>query len=143
MLRVQVKHVDYDADEIWLPAEITKAGRDQLVHVGTERSRQILEERRSLGPETFIFGREDGSFVASFAKVWRKLFRLAGLEVGRKAFIWHDLRHEYGSRLIEVGATIQETKELMRHSDIRTTQRYLKAGDARLKELARHLERGA
>ena len=63
--------------------------------------------------------------------------KLAGLPTGRKGgYVWHDLRHEYGSFLIEQGATIQEAKEMMRHADIRTTARYLKADDDRLKQLA-------
>ena len=65
------------------------------------------------------------------------MFKLAGLSVGRRGgLVWHDLRHEYGSLLIEQGATIVEAKELMRHSDIRTTARYLKANGERLRELS-------
>jgi site-specific recombinase XerD len=57
--------------------------------------------------------------------------------VGRKnGVVWHDLRHEYGSFLIDQGATIQEARELMRHADIRTTGRYLKASEDRLRQLA-------
>jgi site-specific recombinase XerD len=97
----------------------------------------VLEGRRNLKPDAFVFGREGVQFVGSFDKGWKKLFKLAGLPVGRKTgYVWHDLRHEYGSFLIEQGATIQEAKEMMRHSDIRTTARYLTANDERLKELA-------
>ena len=136
MLLIQVKHVDADNRMIRLPAAITKAGTDQVVYAGTDRIRAVLDERRKLGAEAFVFGRDDGRYVASFGKSWRKLFRLAGLDVGRAGYVWHDLRHEYGSAIIEQGATIQEAKELMRHADIRTTERYLKARDARLHELA-------
>jgi site-specific recombinase XerD len=137
MLLLQVKHIDYDTQTVRLPSDITKAGKDQVAFVGTERLKTMLDERKSLGPEGYIFGRESGRYVASFDKTWRRLFALAGLPVGRKkGYVWHDLRHEYGSYLIEQGATIQEAKELMRHSDIRTTARYLKADDGRLRELA-------
>lgn len=137
MLLLQVKHVDFETWTVKLPAEITKAGTNQQVFAGTERLRDVLEERKSLGPDAYVFGRESGHFVASFDKSWRKLFKLAGLPVGRKSgYVWHDLRHEYGSFLIEQGATIQEAKEMMRHADIRTTARYLKAKDERLRELA-------
>lgn len=137
MLLIQVKHVDADNQIIRLPAAITKSGTDQIVYAGTERVRAVLDERRKLGPEAFVFGRDDGGYVASFAKAWRKLFELAGLTTGRKdGWTWHDLRHEYGSSLIEQGATVQEAKELMRHADIRTTERYLTAHKVRLHELA-------
>lgn len=137
MLKIQVKHVDADNQMIRLPASITKSGADQVVYAGTERIRAVLDDRRKLGPDAFVFGRDDGAYVASFGKAWRKLFDLAGLAVGRTdGYVWHDLRHEYGSSLIEQGANIQEAKELMRHADIRTTERYLTAHKTRLHELA-------
>jgi integrase len=137
MLHLQVKHVDFESWTVHLPADITKAGKDQVVFAVTPRLREALEARQGLGPDAYVFGREDGRFVASFDKTWKRLFKLAGLPVGRKAgVVWHDLRHEYGSLLIEQGATIQEAKELMRHADIRTTARYLKADETRLRELA-------
>lgn len=140
MLKIQVKHVDADNRMIRLPGAVTKSGVDQVVYAGTERLHAVLVERRDLGADAFVFGREDGSYVASFAKAWKKLFKLAGLDVGRKSgYIWHDLRHEYGSALIEQGATIQEAKELMRHADIRTTERYLTAHKSRLHEIAERL----
>ncbi len=136
MLKIQAKHVDADNQMIRLPAMITKSGADQVVYAGTERVREVLDARRKLGPDAFVFGRDDGGYVASFGKAWRKLFDLAGLTAGRAGHCWHDLRHEYGSSLIEQGATIQEAKEMLRHADIRTTERYLTAHKTRLHELA-------
>jgi site-specific recombinase XerD len=137
MLLLQVKHIDFDNWIIRLPSTITKAAVDQQVFAGTQRLQDVLTERRGLGAEKFVFGREDGRYVASFDRTWRTLFKRAGLKVGRKqGLVWHDLRHEYGSFLIEQGATIQEAKEMMRHADIRTTARYLTADPRRLRELA-------
>ena len=80
------------------------------------------KDRRAKNPAAVNLGAEDGDYVASFDKTWKVLFRLAGLPVGRKGgYVWHDLRHEYGSYLVEQGGTIQEVKELMRHADISTT----------------------
>jgi integrase len=137
MLQLQVKHVDFESWVVQLPAAITKAAVDQQVFAMTPRVQAMLTARKALGADAHVFGREDGTFVASFDKTWKKLFKLAGVPVGRKGgYVWHDLRHEYGSFLIEQGATIQEARELMRHADIRTTARYLKANDDRLKQLA-------
>jgi integrase len=144
MLKLQVKHIDFESWTVHLPAEITKAGKDQVVIAGTPRVQQALQERKDLGAEAYVFGREDGRFVASFDRTWKRLFKLAGLPAGRKnGLVWHDLRHEFGSYLIEQGATIQEAKEMMRHADIRTTARYLKADPARLRKLAEKMTRRA
>ena len=40
-------------------------------------------------------------------------------------FRFHDLRHTVGTRLVSKGADLQTVKELLAHSDIKTTQRYL------------------
>ena len=137
MLLLQVKHIDFTDWRVDLPATITKAQKGQHVFAGTDRLRAVLNERRFLGPDGYVFGKENGRCVGSFDKSWHRLFKLAGLPVGRKnGYVWHDLRHEYGSVLIEHGATIQEAKEMMRHADIRTTARYLTASEDRLRELA-------
>lgn len=40
-------------------------------------------------------------------------------------FRFHDLRHTVGTRLISKGADLQTVKQILAHSDIKTTQRYL------------------
>jgi site-specific recombinase XerD len=146
MLRIQVKHVDYTDWVVTLPATITKAGattgKSQQVYAGTARIREVLETRRFLGPDAFVFGREDGRFVGDFEKSWNRLFKLSGLHVGRKnGYVWHDLRHEFCSNLIEQGAKIHEARMMARHSDIRTTATYVHPMDERLRELAAKLDR--
>lgn len=142
MLAVQVKHVDFDAWEIQLPAAITKAKRDQVVHVGTGRLRDVLNQRRVLGPNAYVFGRENGGYVADFDRAWNTLFKAAKVPVGRRdGRVWHDLRHEFCSNLMDKGATVAEVREMARHADITTTQRYLTARQERLKELATFTDR--
>ena len=56
--------------------------------------------------------------------------------MGRKrGLTWHDLRHEFVSFLVDSRAEIHEAKEAARHKDIRTTERYMKAREERLKAL--------
>ena len=138
MLKVQVKHVDYQTWRVTLPPENTKGGastdRAEAVYAMTPRVQKVLEERRSLGADRFVFGSESGAYVASFDKGWRELFKHAGLPVGRKGgLIWHDLRHEFVSHLVDEGGAIHEVKEAARHKDIRTTERYMTAKEERLK----------
>lgn len=37
---------------------------------------------------------------------------------------WHDLRHEYASRLVEPGMPLSQVRDLMGHASIITTERY-------------------
>ena len=147
MLRVQRKHVGYGGvDDVWvihLPASITKAGEDQRVYVGSTRLKAELQKRRFLDDDAYVFGTGEGRFVASFDKSWQRLFRTAGLAVGRKTgLVWHDLRHEYGMRVAEQTDNIVDVRDMMRHKDIRTSNRYLTAREKRLKALSRLLGGG-
>ena len=144
MLKVQLKHVHFGPPtEPWgisLPAEITKAGEDQLVYVGSARLKRELEKRRFLEPDDYVFGTQDGEYVASFDKSWHRLFTAAKLPVGRKdGLVWHDLRHEYCNRIAERTDNIATIQDMMRHADIRTSQRYMKGRAARMKEIASKL----
>src|SRR5436305_7122868 len=37
---------------------------------------------------------------------------------------WHDLRHEYASRLVERGVPLAQVRDLLGHASITTTERY-------------------
>ncbi|HEV3214093.1 MAG TPA: tyrosine-type recombinase/integrase [Vicinamibacterales bacterium] len=146
MLKVQRKHIQFgpmsDVWEIYLPPKNTKAGRVtgeyQTVYVASRRLKQELLKRRGLSDNDYVFGTEDGKQVKSFKKQWRRLYDLAGLPMDRiGGFIWHDLRHEFISNVAEHTDNPEELRELARHSDLRTTQRYLEARTRRLKTLAR------
>ena len=140
MVLLQRKHINYQTWAITLPAENTKGGKstgeDQITYAMTERLRKVLNERRFLAPDGYVFGNEEGRCIKSFSKRWTKLFETAGLPAGRSAgFVWHSLRHEFISDMADRGANPHELKELARHKDIRTTERYLKAKEEKLREL--------
>jgi integrase len=138
---VQVKHIDYANWRITVPWENAKGGkttgRDEFVCVMSDRLRRVLEQRRFLGSEGYVFGTEEGRCVKKFHNSWKALYKAAGLPNG---LTWHDARHEFVSSLIEEGGTIQEVKEAARHKSITTTAKYMKAQENRLKAL---LERRA
>ena len=55
---------------------------------------------------------------------------------------WHDLRHEYASRLVEQGVPLAQVRDLLGHASIMTTERYDNQTLANLKIAAAKLERG-
>ena len=62
--------------------------------------------------------------VRRFRRMWREVFRLAGIEFGRnKGLTWHTIRHEFVSRTIEKTGDPIVTQKPARHKDGRTTQR--------------------
>jgi hypothetical protein len=55
---------------------------------------------------------------------------------------WHDLRHEYASRLAERGVALSKVRDLLGHASITTTERYDNQTLAALQDAARLLEDG-
>ena len=158
---IQLKHIDFkpvtvkvDGKQrhvfvISLPAAMTKGGKTtgeiEHVYAGSERLKKELTRSRfrlRRDPDAFVFGTEDGRRVQSFRRMWRELFRLAGIEFGRnKGLTWHTIRHEFVSGTIENTGDPVVTQKLARHKDGRTTQRYLHARDSHLLEAAVRLNR--
>ena len=100
----------------------------------------ILEQRRFLGPQAFIFGALDGTLIQSFRTAWESLLFLThGVtpktdedksEALRTIDLrWHDLRREAASRWLDQGVDIRTIQLLLGHSSVVTTQRYLSVTD--------------
>ncbi|MBQ6461113.1 tyrosine-type recombinase/integrase [Candidatus Saccharibacteria bacterium] len=69
--------------------------------------------------------------VATIRKKLQKVFERAGFD----GFYPHALRHSFATDLQRKGASIPEIKEMMGHSSIATTERYLHGFEGRLEEL--------
>src|SRR5207302_9902985 len=55
---------------------------------------------------------------------------------------WHDLRHEYASRLVEKGVPLAQVRDLLGHASITTTERYDNQKLENLQLAAARLESG-
>ncbi len=55
---------------------------------------------------------------------------------------WHDLRHEYASRLVEKNVRLAQVRDLLGHASITTTERYDNQKLKNLQAAAARLERG-
>lgn len=62
--------------------------------------------------------------------MWKKWCMEAKIE----NFRFHDLRHTVGTRLAEKGVPVAVIKEILAHSDIQTTMRYIHITQNHLKE---------
>ena len=48
----------------------------------------------------------------------------------------HDLRHSFASAMVNSGMTLYDVKEILGHSNIRTTERYAHLSNSRLRQAA-------
>ncbi len=148
MLRIQNRHVDWERQQISIPAENAKDGENRRIPFDPEgRLAPILKRRGLLGPSAFVFGTRRGAFQEKFKSAWESLLLIAnGFEPTRTKpggsldrtklrqidLTWHDLRHEGACRLLADGVDIRSIQLILGHSDLKTTQRYLNVSDQEL-----------
>lgn len=70
----------------------------------------------------YVFCRQDGKkYGRGLDAVMHRAFMWAGFEHGGL----HTLRHTFATRYLQKGGNLEDLRDLLGHSDIRTTQRYL------------------
>lgn len=80
------------------------------------------------GPDDYVFANRLGRRLDPSAL--RRRFERAREAAGLEPLRFHDLRHTYGSLLVEGGIDLASVKAAMGHSRITTTERYLHARPA-------------
>lgn len=69
----------------------------------------------------FVFvNLETGKPFTTVKKAWASLVKRAQLD----DFTFHDLRHDFASRLVQAGVNLYEVRDLLGHSSITLTERY-------------------
>jgi integrase len=86
----------------------------------TDRVHDVLTRRASTRTSPYVFQNRNGGPRGYVSQSIRKAMRKAGLN---DCHI-HTLRHTHASRLIQNGMTVYEVREILGHTDIKTTMRY-------------------
>jgi hypothetical protein len=168
MLALRFTDLDLDRLLITLRGSTTKSGKTRLVPIPTERLRAVLEWLRldaagkKKPDDALVFSDEVGDPVGSFRKAWiTAVLKAHDVEVTWSAeggyrhlspeceeafrkidLHWHDIRHEYASRLVERGVPLAQVRDLLGHASITTTERYDNQKLENLQASAAKLEAG-
>ena len=94
--------------------------QNETVLYMTDRVFDVLSRRASTNAGRFVFCNRNGDARGYSAMSIRKAINRAGLRGCRI----HTLRHTHASRLVQNGMSVYEVKEILGHSDIKTTLRY-------------------
>lgn len=79
----------------------------------------------------FINPRTQTAFgEAGMEKEWNKIKEKAGIN----DFRFHDLRHTVGTRLAQKGVPVPVIKDIMAHSDVKTTMRYVHTAEEQMQK---------
>ena len=87
---------------------------------------------------SFVFCKEDGTQYSKWGP--SQAFKKACKKAGYPDYRFHDLRHDFCSKLVQKGVDLYTVKELVGHKDISTTQRYSHLNPDRLKQAVAYLD---
>jgi integrase len=167
MLALRFGDIDWKRRLITLRGPTTKSRRTRVVPIGTARLMAVLEWLQldsagdHKGDDVPVFSNELGEPLKTFKKAWvLTVLKAHGVDLRwRKGSYkdlttecqrrfrdinlhWHDLRHEYASRLIERGVPLAQVRDLLGHASILTTERYDNQKLEALQAAVERLERG-
>ena len=98
--------------------------------------RKLLNKLAENGKTGYIFvNPETGTCYKDIKKSWKTALAEAGIE----NFRFHDLRHTVGTRLAAKKIPVNEIQEILAHSDIKTTMRYVHCTNGARKEALNQL----
>lgn len=85
-------------------------------------AKDTMEKWRDQAPpeSNYVFTGKNGGKFDNVSSSWEQLLDDAGL----KDFRWHDMRHDFASRLAMAGVDLNTIRELLGHSDYAMTLRY-------------------
>jgi integrase len=132
--------IDFARGIVHVEAATSKSGQSRDMPM-TAEARAVLEalrdQQRPTDPVTHLFTLSDGERLRSIgAKTWNALMLAAKL----KDFRFHDLRHDYASRLVTAGVDLYSVSKLLGHSDVAMSQRYAHLAPDYLQAAVRKLD---
>ena len=138
ILRLTKQQLDFERSVVI--AMHTKTKQDRVIPMNSEIRAVLLDAYRKCGDEEYIFvNPTTGSRITEIKRSFTTALRLSGI----KGATFHTTRHTFGTRLGDAGYNAFEIAELMGHSDIKTSQRYVHPTDARKRAAVESAKRWA
>lgn len=114
------KMVSFQSKTITVGADTAKTSETRHIPMNTEVLRTLKAWREQSGESTFVFAGQGGGRMEDVKSAWLKLLQEACIT----EFRWHDMRHDFASRLVMSGVPLNTVRDLLGHSDIKMTLRY-------------------
>ena len=115
--------VDFNTNTITIRAAISKSNRTRHVPL-SPTALETLKTWKKQQPDAFpsmrVFANSKGERFDNTNKAWRGILKDAGIT----AFRWHDMQHDFASKLVMKGVPLNTVRELCGHTDMNTTLRY-------------------
>jgi integrase len=117
LLSLTWNDVDFRRHVITVQAGYAKNGEARRVPMNDVLTTTLKAIRMNTGIDGSVFCNRNGTPYKSFRSAFEKAVQKAGVV----DFTFHDLRHNFASRLVMAGVDLPTVKELLGHKDISMT----------------------
>lgn len=112
--------VNFQTKTITAAGTTTKTSDTRHIPMNKETLGLLQEWKKQAGKSRYVFPSQAGGRLEDVKTAWLNLLERAEI-IG---FRWHDMRHDFASRLVMAGVPLNTVRELLGHSDIKMTLRY-------------------
>ncbi|MNF85326.1 Tyrosine recombinase XerD [compost metagenome] len=112
--------VDLLGRTLTVAGEGTKTTETRHIPLNAEALATLTAWKEQSEPTGYVFPGQDGERMTDVKTAWLELLKTASVE----DFRWHDMRHDFASRLVMAGVPLNTVRDLLGHSDIKMTLRY-------------------
>jgi integrase len=115
--------ISFEDNLITIRAENAKSNKTRHIPL-SPLARQALENWRAqheeVGQEQRVFPGKNGGRLDNIKRSWGSVLKDGKIS----SFRWHDMRHDFASKLVMKGVPLNTVRDLCGHADIATTLRY-------------------
>lgn len=118
---IEWQDIDFEQKTITIRAEISKSKRTRHIPMNQSVLSALVDwSTQSPSNTGRIFPSDSGGRLDNTNKAWANLLNAANIQ----QFRWHDMRHDFASKLVMKGVPLNTIRELCGHTDLNTTLRY-------------------
>jgi integrase len=138
VLHMKWSDINFQAKTWAISAATSKSKKRRVLPINSG-ALSILDELSHGNDAEYVFlNSKNGERLKSVDKVWQRVRKSAGLE--GSGIVIHSLRHHAASAMISAGTDLATVRDLMGHSNVTTTEKYIHASGKSLRSGAASIE---
>jgi integrase len=112
--------VNFQTKTITVAGATTKTSETRHIPMNKETDGTLKDWKKQAANTRYVFPSQAGGRLEDVKSAWLNLLERAKIE----DFRWHDMRHDFASRLVMAGVPLNTVRDLLGHADIKMTLRY-------------------
>lgn len=121
LFNLEWPRVNFSTKTLTVIGDTAKTSETRHIPLNKEALETLREWQKECKKKSgFVFPSSNGGRLEDVKSAWLGLLERAEIT----DFRWHDMRHDFASRLVMAGVPLNTVRDLLGHSDIKMTLRY-------------------